>query len=122
MPKLAALPKKPRQADKRLTLAIDFDGVIFDPSTKTVFTSSLDALDLLTHRFKVIVFSARAVTPAGQQFIRDVLFNNMVQVQEVTSIKPMADLYIDDKALHHVDWDTTLQKIEQRLGLPIIQI
>jgi ribonucleotide monophosphatase NagD (HAD superfamily) len=113
------LPKRKKTASAQKVLAVDFDGVIFDPATNTLLPGALDYLNMLTRRFKVIIFSSRAATPAGAQFIRDLLQYHLIRVAEVTPMKPLADLYIDDKAVHHTDWEDTLQQISQRLNLSI---
>ena len=110
---------KRKKAPAKKTLAIDFDGVIYDPSTHNIYPDTITYMDILCKRFKVIVFSARAANPGGLLTIRNVLNYHMIPVDEITSTKPQADLYIDDKAIHHTDWDSTLNQISQRLGLPI---
>jgi hypothetical protein len=110
---------KRKKAPARKVLAIDFDGVIYNPTTHDLYPDTVVYLDILTKRFDVVIFSARAVNPEGLQFIRNVLQYHMIPVKDITSTKPMAALYIDDKAVHHTDWENTLSQISQRLGLPI---
>jgi ribonucleotide monophosphatase NagD (HAD superfamily) len=116
--KAIPIPKKKRPAAPKATIAIDFDGVLADPVTKKPLPDALDTMDFLANKgFRLIIFSARATSDVGRQTIIEWCQRHMVRVSEVTGKKPMADLYIDDKAIHHTSWMTTTDEIAARLGM-----
>lgn len=99
-----------------MILAIDFDGVLHDyknpiegrrmgPPIKGA-TDSMDSLKEDGH--KLIIHSVGSGNP---KHIEEWLDYYDIPYDEVTNIKPNADLYIDDKALHFVNWKDTLLAI-----------
>ena len=116
--KAIPIPKKKRPAAPKATIAVDFDGVLADPITGKPLPDALDTMDFLANRgTKLIIFSARATSDIGRQRIIDWCQHHAVRVSEITGKKPMADLYIDDKAIHHTSWMTTVDEISARTGL-----
>jgi len=109
-------------------LAIDFDGVIHKNSkgfyNGTVYDDPVDgsyeALKYLSGQYKLIIFSAKARSDrpliegkTGIELIWEWLEkHNMKQfVSDVVSEKPRAIYYIDDKAIHFINWKNTLNII-----------
>ncbi|MDR1837617.1 MAG: hypothetical protein LBQ89_08170 [Treponema sp.] len=117
--------KTPTKAKK--TIAVDFDGVInsytsgWQGPTETdepVVGAAQAIRELYERGHKIIVFSTRANTPEGEDAIRKYIMGmtetpEVYQAIEVTSEKPIADIYIDDHAMTFTgDWETTLENIE----------
>jgi hypothetical protein len=113
--------------DKK-TVAIDFDGVINSFSsgwkgstvTDAPIGGAVDAIRvLLDSGNKVVIFSTRAATPEGAATIRDYLRVNsgngdIADMVEITDKKPIADVYIDDRAIPFTgNWEETLRQIEE---------
>ena len=103
-------------------IAIDFDGVIHDDCLGfhdgTIYglpiEGSLEAIKLLSSRFKIVIFTAKAkpdrplvAGKTGQELLWD-WFNKYKIAQyitEITSEKPRALIYIDDNAYHFTNWN-----------------
>lgn len=100
-------------------LAIDFDGVIHDyknpvdgKSMGPPFDESLKAMLTLRKKgYKIIVHTVKAKTPAGRKAVTDWLKYYKIPYHDVTAIKPNAVVYVDDRALRHTDWASTLEAI-----------
>lgn len=89
------------------TLAIDFDGVLHaytSPWTKPEeihdgpVPGAVAWVTAACKRFEVVVCSARAETPAGIVAITEWLSRHGFPPVEVTSEKPKAVVYLDDRA------------------------
>ena len=91
------------------TVAFDFDGVIHsytsgwkgadivpDPVVPGI-KESIEALRAA--RYEVVVVSSRANTYEGAMAIMEYLGKNGINVDEVTSEKPPALVYVDDRAI-----------------------
>lgn len=99
------------------TLAIDFDRVIHDTDNPAPGRRMGPPLQGATNSmwalrrggYRLIIFTTNRVEPVVAW-----LDHFHVPYDNVTNTKPDADLYIDDKALHHVDWPTTMTEIERR--------
>jgi hypothetical protein len=108
--------KRSIQAIKPKVIAIDFDGVIHDKDHPVKgkrmgppMVGAGESVRLLRKRgYKIIVHTCMAVTPGGKQTVADWLDYYDIPCKEVTATKPIADLYIDDKALRFEDWADTL--------------
>lgn len=93
------------------TLAIDFDGVLCDPMNVLPgyrmgqpCAGAVEAMTALRRRgFQLVVFTCNRIGP-----VSDWLKHFNVPHDLVTNTKPDADVYIDDRALRHVDWPSTL--------------
>jgi hypothetical protein len=109
-------------------VAVDFDGVInsyisgWNGPTETdppVLSASESLKTLYNRGYKVIIFSTRANTQEGIDTIREYLRkhtenNELADTIEVTDQKPIADMYIDDRAIpFNGDWKETLKRIEE---------
>jgi hypothetical protein len=109
-------------------VAVDFDGVInsyisgWEGSTETdaPVLSAAESLKTFYERgYKVIIFSTRANTQEGIDTIREYLRkhtenNELADTIEITNQKPIADMYIDDRAIpFNGDWEETLKRIEE---------
>jgi hypothetical protein len=109
------------------TIAVDFDGVINsyksgwqgpNETDEPVLNAAEGISGLWNRGNKIIIFSTRANTHEGTDTIReyirrhtenDLLANSI----EITDKKPIADVYIDDRAIPFTgDWEETLKQIE----------
>jgi hypothetical protein len=110
-------------------LAIDFDGVIhnadkgwFDGTCYgTPLPGSLDSLRLLSKKYNIIIFTAKAKEDrplvngkTGGELVLEWLEKYKVSqyVKSITSEKPRASFYIDDNGYRFVNWEETLKFIE----------
>ena len=106
-------------------IAIDFDGVIHKNSkgffNGTVYDEPLDgaleAIKNLSSNYEIVIFSAKAKPDrplvngkTGAELIWDWLekYNIQQYIKQVTSEKPRAVVYIDDKGYRFTDWKSTL--------------
>ena len=113
-------------------LAIDFDGVVhnFDKGyyDGTCYgdpiPGSLEAIKKLSKKYKIIIYTAKAKPSrplvngkTGIELVKEWLekYGVLECVEEVTSEKPRAILYIDDKAYRFDKWDNTLDFIKNKL-------
>jgi len=111
-------------------IAIDFDGVIHDFSKGwhdgtcygNPLPGSLDALRSLSKRFNIVIFTAKAKPnrplvngKTGRQLVSEWLDKHDVLscVREITSEKPRAQLYIDDKGYRFESWESTMRYIKE---------
>lgn len=97
------------------TIVFDFDGVIHrysegwkDGSIYDIPTPGIKAvIDKLRKDYKVVVVSTRCRTEEGRIAVRNWLFKNFIQVDDILDIKPPAIIYIDDRGLkfdgNHLD-------------------
>ena len=115
--------------DEFKQIAIDFDGVIHKCSKGfhdgTIYDEpidgSLDALKLLSSKYTVIVYSAKARKDrplvngkTGIELIWEWLEKHDVAkyVKEVTAEKPRAFCYVDDRAVKFDDWEQTMTALK----------
>jgi hypothetical protein len=109
-------------------IAVDFDGVINSfkngwkgpTETDEPVLSAAESIATLFHRgYKIIIFSTRASTEEGVKTIREYLLKHtedpgLVEKIEITDKKPIAHVYIDDRAIPFVgDWAETLKQIDE---------
>lgn len=104
-----------------MIIACDFDGVIHDKANPVPHrrmgaplpdaASALSALHNAGHT--LVIHTVMATNPGGQKAVEDWLIYYKVPFHEVTAIKPNADLFIDDKAIRHTDWPTTMVEISR---------
>tara|TARA_Y100000592_G_scaffold18396_1_gene27942 strand:+ start:350 stop:1333 length:984 start_codon:yes stop_codon:yes gene_type:complete len=115
--------------DEKINIGIDFDGVIHKCS-KGYYDGSIydeplegayEALERLSKKYTVIVHTAKAKPDrglvngkTGVQLVWEWLKkHNMSQfVNKVTSEKPRAVCYIDDKAVKFTNWEDCLLELE----------
>lgn len=102
------------------TLAIDFDGVLHDYKNPVdgkrmgaPLPGALAAMDdLYDGRYELIIHTVKATTEQGRQMVEDWLDHYGFEYHKITAIKPNADYFIDDRAVHHTgDWSNTFSAI-----------
>jgi hypothetical protein len=109
-------------------LAIDFDGVIHN-NDKGYFngtcygeliSGAFDSIVHLSKTYEIIVFTAKAKPSrplvggkTGEQLVWEWLESKGLSsyVKQVTSEKPRAIAYIDDKAIRFESWEKTIQEL-----------
>jgi hypothetical protein len=114
--------------DESNTIAIDFDGVIhsfelgFHDGTiyGTPLPGSIDNIKRLSEKFKLVIYTAKAKSDrplingkTGTELVWEWLekYKINLYISEVTSEKPRALCYIDDKAIRFIDWDQTMKEL-----------
>jgi hypothetical protein len=110
------------------TIAVDFDGVIasyekgwsgFVPTEPPVVGARAGVAALRALGFSVVVFSCRALHPAGLTGIRDWLLWHDITVDDITGSKPHAELYLDDRGLRfNGDWSDVTQLVARGVPRP----
>lgn len=117
--------------DEFRQIAIDFDGVIHRCSKGfydgTIYDlpieGSLEAVETLSKKYTIVIYSAKARKDrplvngkTGVELIWEWLEKHGFSqyVYEVTAEKPRAICYIDDRAVHFVNWDDTLQLLAKK--------
>lgn len=107
------------------TVAVDFDGVISDfrgcggykgPGIVEGFPVEGAAEGMhylcLSHK-KVVIYSTRAADPDGVKAIQEYCKKFRIEYTEISAVKPMALIYIDDRGLKFDgDWNQTLIDVE----------
>ena len=113
-------------------VAVDFDGVIhnFDKGWHDgtcygePLPGSIEAIKILSKKYNVIIFTAKAKKnrplvngKTGVQLVKEWLekYNLLDYVNEITSEKPRAKIYIDDNGYRFENWEKTLNDIEEIL-------
>lgn len=109
-------------------LAIDFDGVIHDDNLGyhdgtcygKPIEGAIEAIIRLSKKFKIIIFTAK-VKPdrplvngkTGRELVWDWLdkYGLVKYIDDITSEKPRAFMYIDDKGYKFENWDDTLKVV-----------
>lgn len=121
---------KLQEEENSQQLAIDFDGVIHRNSLGfhdgTVYDEpvhgALDAIKKLSEKFSLVVFTAKAKKDrplvngkTGEELIWEWLEKHGIAqyIKEVTSEKPRALWYIDDKAMTFDCWELVLWRLAQ---------
>ena len=119
--------------EQKNNIAIDFDGVIHDDHMGfhdgtiygSIIPNSKAALAKLSKNFNLILFTAKAKpdrplvnNKSGSELVRDWLIKNEISdyISEITSEKPRALIYIDDKGFRFENWEDTLVFIEKLAG------
>lgn len=117
--------------DEQINIGIDFDGVIHKCSKGyydgTIYDDPVDgayeALEKIASKYTVIMYTAKAKPDrglvngkTGTELVWDWLEkHNMSQfVNKVTSEKPRAVCYIDDKAIEFSDWESCFARLEEK--------
>ena len=119
---------KKQKHENNNNISIDFDGVIHGNSKGfhdgTVYDEPIDgaveAIKSLSKKYNIVIFSAKAKPDrplvngmTGIELIWEWLekYNLSQYIAEVTSEKPRAIVYIDDKAIRFIDWNQTLNDL-----------
>lgn len=109
-------------------LAIDFDGVIhnwdrgyYDGTCYgTPIDGAIDAIKELSKKYKIIIYTSKAKPnrplvngKTGTELVKEwlVKYDLLQYVNEITSEKPRAFLYIDDNAYRFDNWNDTIKFI-----------
>jgi phosphoserine phosphatase len=107
------MPKK-----KPLTIAIDWDDTLWSRSHQCLMAGAQLAVQTLReHGCRIVIYSCNAPT-----WIRQVCDEQGLVVDEIwgesptTGLKPLADVYVDDKGLRHESWAKTLQALYGLVG------
>lgn len=120
---------------KRYSIAVDFDGVIHRYGKGwhdgTVYDEPMpgarEALARIHQRYRVVILTTRvnpglhggdAQLASVEVWLERHGFVKGEHYDEVTHEKVPALVYIDDRALHFVDWDQALDELGQRYRLP----
>ena len=115
--------------EQQRNIGIDFDGVIHNDNKGfhdgTIYgepiEGSLEAIRKLSSRFNIIIFTAKAKPDRplingknGVELVKEWLNKYGIEkyISEVTSEKPRAILYIDDKGFRFDNWENTMQFIQ----------
>lgn len=115
--------------EQQKNIGIDFDGVIHNDNKGfhdgTIYgepiEGSLEAIRKLSSNFKIIIFTAKAKPDRplingknGVELVKEWLIKYGIEkyVSEITSEKPRAILYIDDKGFRFDNWENTLHFIQ----------
>jgi phosphoheptose isomerase len=124
----AAATRQHSYPDELVNIGVDFDGVIHKNSKGyhdgTVYDEPVEgvreALQKLSEKYTVIIYTAKARKDrglvngrSGTQLIWDWLKEHDLNqyVSKVTSEKPRAVAYIDDKGIKFDNWDNVLSQI-----------
>lgn len=135
VPAEPAGPSEVAEQEKYFSRAVcvDFDGVIAELSEDIAqfgraIPGAAEAIrEIRRWGYRVIIHTARPATPEhalrlGAWLVdHDILFDeiNLNSECEWPTAKPLADLYIDDRALHFEgDWPATVRAARQRLLQP----
>lgn len=111
-------------------IAIDFDGVIHDFSKGyhdgtcygAPLPGSIESIKNLSKKYNIIIFTAKAKPSrplvdgkTGTELVWKWLREHRLEgyVSEVTSEKPRAFLYIDDKGYRFENWQDTMKFLEK---------
>tara|TARA_Y100001938_G_C8095714_1_gene437998 strand:- start:3506 stop:4507 length:1002 start_codon:yes stop_codon:yes gene_type:complete len=117
--------------DEQINIGVDFDKVIHKCSKGyhdgTIYDEpvegSFEALKTLSENYTVIVYTCKAKADrglvngkTGTELVWEWLENHDMSqfVSKVTSEKPRAVAYIDDKAITFEDWNSTLSNLKER--------
>jgi hypothetical protein len=108
-------------------ISIDFDGVIHDHHgvgdgtiTGDILPGAKEALQTLSKRYRIVIFTAKAKPDRplvngqnGIELVWEWLKKHDVAqyVDSITSEKPRAVCYIDDKAIRFESWEQTLADV-----------
>lgn len=122
---------KDRKPDHKV-IAVDFDGVIakWDGIWRggligEVIPGTREALQTLKNLgFKIVIYTTRLNLQWGSEVehrfkeILAWLYANRIPYDEIAiSGKPLADYYIDDRAIPFESWDQVLREIKNREGI-----
>jgi|TARA_Y100000310_G_scaffold127588_1_gene126717 hypothetical protein len=113
-------------------IAIDFDGVIHKNSKGyhdgTIYDEpvegSLEAIKKLSKKHDIVIFTCKAKRDrpdvngkTGVMLVGEWLEKHGIRdcVKRITSEKPRAQLYIDDRGYHFENWNDTIKYVEELL-------
>jgi len=95
--------------------AIDFDGVIHDHKNPVPgrrmgapIEGAKEAITELKRRGDTVI--VHSVWAGNPKVIEDWMRYYEIPFDEVTNIKPQADIYLDDKAVRFTDWKSYVER------------
>ena len=98
------------------TIFVDLDGTIcteektFSRSLAKPIEGASEAIyKLMDAGFTVVIYTARSW--AEWEMTVDWLSRNKIPYAGIHMGKPIADIWIDDRAIRFEDWDSTLEKV-----------
>jgi 5'(3')-deoxyribonucleotidase len=117
----------------KITIAIDFDGVIHNANNGwgdgTCYGDplpySIESIKKLSEKYEIVIFTAKAKKDrplvngkTGVELVKDWLTKHNLKdlVKDVTSEKPRAELYIDDNGYRFENWIDTLKFIDNYIA------
>tara|TARA_R100000008_G_C3587657_1_gene173820 strand:- start:3740 stop:4711 length:972 start_codon:yes stop_codon:yes gene_type:complete len=123
--------RKHSYPDEEINIAIDFDGVIHKNSKGyydgTIYDEpiegSREALEQLSKEHNIVLHTCKAKPDRGLingktgiELVWEWLENHDLAkyVNKVTAEKPRAKFYVDDKAIAFSDWNSALEKINEK--------
>ncbi len=129
---MSNLSVPPGFEDQLNNIAIDFDGVIhtFDRGWNDgtcygdPIPGAIEAIKKLSLKYNIIIFTAKAKSnrplvngKTGVELVKEWLskYDLIDCVAEITSEKPHANIYIDDRGYRFNNWTDTLKEIEDLL-------
>ena len=116
----------------KITIAIDFDGVIHNAHSGwgdgtcygEPIDGSIEAIKTLSKIYDIVLFTAKVKKDrplvngkTGLDFVKEWLekYSILHLIKEITSEKPRAELYIDDNGYRFENWKDTLDFVKERL-------
>ena len=116
--------------DENINIGIDFDGVIHECSKGyydgTIYDppveGALESLAALSEKYSIIVYTCKAKPDrglvngkTGTQLVWEWLEKHKLSqfVSKVTSEKPRAVAYIDDKSIKFKDWESCIKEVAE---------
>lgn len=104
-----------------LRLAVDFDGVCHNPDNKLPgykMGQPIEGAEKAMNRLKnmgyiIVIHSVWADTDQKRQAMSDWLRYFHIPYDFITNVKPICDLYIDNKGYRFENWSDTLEFIKQ---------
>lgn len=106
----------------QLRICLDFDGTLHDPTNRKAgykmgqpVEGAVEACwQLAGDGHLLMVHTARAQIDEYVQHVVDWLTYFKFPVMPVVVFKPIADVYVDDKALRFTYWDYALEELARR--------
>jgi hypothetical protein len=110
------------------TIAVDFDGVIhsfelgFHDGTiyGTPIEGSIEAIKKMAEKYTIVIYTAKAKKDrplingmTGTELVWEWLhkYDLAKYIKDVTAEKPRCICYIDDKAVHFINWNQALKDL-----------
>lgn len=105
------------------TIAFDFDGVIHRYSKGwgdgKIYDTPVNGIrgliyNLRKEGFKVVIYSTRAKSIKGRIAMREWLKKYMIEVDDISKDKPLAKIYIDDRA---INFNGNVEKLKKDISI-----
>lgn len=106
-----------------MIVAVDWDDTLVDAKTQEWLPGAQAALESLLAQFKtVIIHTCRANWPEGLSSIEAKLAPFRHDIRIVG--KPLADVYVDDRAVRFTGWPATLAELPATIdrGAPVVRL